>query len=83
MKRRPLRGRRQLETRPAPAPGRPNHPGCPSPFQPHQGQRGSNQGPLVCLGFPLGYQEVLECDELLRILEIRGFDFLRKKPGWN
>lgn len=87
MKRRPLQGRGSLKLdlfEPAAQQHRLTQPSrLSSPFQPHQGQRRSNFGPLPCVGFSFGYHDVLECDIPLRILKILRFNFLRKKPGWN
>lgn len=47
-----------------------------SPFQPHQGQRCSNFGPLSCVGLSLGLQYVLQGDVLLWILNIHSSNFL-------
>lgn len=87
MKRRPLQGRGSLKVdtlRPAAQQHRRTQASrLSSPFQPHQGQRRSNFGPLPWVGFSFGYHDVLECDIPLRILKIHGFNFLRKKSGWN
>lgn len=86
MKRRPLQGRGSLKLEPlqpaAPtARGWAQASGLSSPFQPHQGQRGSHLGPLPRVGFSFGYHDVLQRDIPLRVLKIHGFNFLRKKPG--
>lgn len=87
MKRRPLQGRGSVNLhtlQPAAPQHRPTQaPGRSSPFQPHQGQRRSNLGPLARVGLSFGYHHVLERDVPPRILKVHGFNFLRKKPGWN
>lgn len=67
MKRRPLQGRGSLKLEPlqpaAPtARGWAQASGLSSPFQPHQGQRGSHLGPLPRVGFSFGDHDVLQRD---------------------